>query len=255
MQDKKIGLCLSGGGGRGFAHLGALQAFSENGIQFTMISGSSAGAIAAALFAAGIPPKEALANLSQIGIFTNLNFAFNKFGLFKLNKAGKLVEKMIPHNSFEDLNIPIAVCATDIGRGIAHYFESGNLSDAVMASCSIPGLFSPKVIDGHKYIDGGVIDNLPLEPLKSKCNYFIGVNVTPFEKRLPVKSAKDVIMKSLFISVDNQTRSKSKEFDLIIEPKNISKYNGLSTQKAQELFDLGYESTMDVINSNKLLFN
>jgi NTE family protein len=244
MKDKKIGLCLSGGGSRGFAHLGVLQAMDELGIKPTMISGTSAGALVAAIYAHGVPPKEAFEQLSKLKLVRNLRFSFNKFGLFKLDKITAILNKMVPHNSFEGLKIPIAVCAANIGKGEAVYFTKGELSQPVMASCAIPGLFAPIKINGTRFVDGGIIDNLPIEPLKAFCDYFIGVNITPFEKKLPVHSAKDIFLKSLYISIDRQTREKSKDFDLMIEPEKIIRYNGLSMTKAKEMFDIGYKETL-----------
>ncbi|SOE19615.1 NTE family protein [Spirosomataceae bacterium TFI 002] len=251
MSNLKIGLCLSGGGSRGFAHLGVLQAMDELGIKPTMISGSSAGALVAAIYAQGVSPQDAFEQLSKISVVRNLRFAFNKFGLFKLDKATEILKKMVPHNSFEGLKIPIAVCATHIGKGKATYFTHGELCQAVMASCAIPGLFSPVNINGKKFVDGGIIDNLPLEPLKETCNYFIGVNITPFERKLPVRSAKDIFLKSLYISIDHQTREKAREFDLMIEPKNIVRFNGLSMKRAQEIFDTGYQEALVVLKDLK----
>lgn len=252
MKNKKIGLCLSGGGSRGFAHLGALQAMDELGIKPSMISGSSAGALVAAIYAQGVSPKEAFEYLSKINLFRSLRFAFNKFGLFELNKAASALKTLVPHNSFEGLKIPIAVCTTNIGKGKAVYFTSGELSQPVMASCAIPVLFSPVKIDGNRYVDGGIIDNLPLEPLKETCDFFIGINITPFERKLPVKSAKDVFLKSLYISIDQQTREKTKEFDLMIEPLNIARYNGLSMNKAQEIYDIGYHEALMVLKNQNI---
>jgi NTE family protein len=245
MKDRKIGLCLSGGGSRGFAHLGVLQAMDDLGIKPTMISGSSSGALVAAIYAQGVSPLEAFEQLSNISVVRSLRLAFNRFGIFKLNKAASLLKKFVPHNSFEGLAIPIAVCATHISQGEAVYFTKGELSQAVMASCAIPGLFSPVIINGKRFVDGGIIDNLPLKPLKETCDYFVAVNITPFEKKLAVKSAKDIFFKSLYISIDHQTREKAKEFDLIIEPKDIVRYSGLSTKKAKELFDLGYAAAKE----------
>lgn len=251
MTDLKIGLCLSGGGSRGFAHLGALQAMDELDIKPTMISGSSAGALVAALYAQGVTPKAAFEQLSKINLVRSLRFAFNKYGLFKLDKAAAILKTLVPHNTFEGLKIPIAVCATHIGKGKATYFTKGELSQPVMASCAIPGLFSPVNINGYRFVDGGVIDNLPIEPLRATCNFFIGVNITPFERKLPVRSAKDIFLKSLYISIDHQTRQKAKEFDLMIEPENIVRYNGLSIKNAQEIFDLGYKEALVVLKDLK----
>ncbi len=238
----KIGLVLSGGGARGFAHLGVIKAINELGLSPDMISGTSAGSLVGAFIAAGYSPDFVLETILKLGIRSQLKFAFNRFGLFSLEKVEKLFHDYIPHNSFEALKIPLVVCATDIVRGETVYFDSGDLAKPVLASCCIPGIFEPVIYNGHTLIDGGVMNNLPLEPLEGKCDLLIGVNVTPIEKTLPIKSAKDVMMKCLFLSIGQQAKDKLDRLDIAIEPSEIAKYDGLSLSKAKELYNLGYES-------------
>lgn len=239
-----IGLVLSGGGSRGFAHLGALKAFSEIGIRPSFISGSSAGALIGAFYSAGFNPSEISQILLKKGIFGNLKFSFDKFGIFSLTKVEKLMMEYIPHNSFADLQIPLSVCATDIKRGEAVFFSNGELSKPVLASCAIPGFFTPVSIDGHKYIDGGVINNLPLEPLKDKVDFLIGIDLMPVEKTMPVKSGKDIIKKCILMAVGEQSKQKYHLLDLLIQPEKINRFQGLSLEKTDEMFNLGYQATM-----------
>jgi NTE family protein len=250
----KIGLVLSGGGSRGFAHLGALKALEENGIQPSIISGTSAGALIGALYCAGYSPEYISDLILNKGIFGNLKFSFSKYGLFSMEKVEKLLLEYLPHNQFEDLKKPLIICATDIKRGEPIYFKEGELIKPILASCCIPGIFSPVKFNGKYYIDGGITNNLPIEPLESYVDLKIGINVMPIEKNMPVSSVKDILAKCLLLSVGHQSEYKKGKFDILIQPKNIGRFDGLKLKNANEMFELGYESTKEqLIKSVELL--
>jgi NTE family protein len=241
----KIGIALSGGGSRGLAHLGVLKALNELGIKPDMIAGTSAGSIVAAMTAAGYSPDEIFEIIQSEGIKSHLKFAFNRFGLFKMEKIEELFLKYIPHNSFEGLHLPIAVCAVDIENGEVDFFNQGELIKPIMASCCLPGIFEPIKFNGKTYIDGGMLNNLPIEPLEAaECDLIIGVNVMPMSKNMPIKSVKDILIKSLMMKIRHQTVDKLKRCDVGIEPQEVANYDALSLKKAKELFQLGYEKTL-----------
>jgi NTE family protein len=240
----KIGLALSGGGSRGFAHLGVIKALEELGLKPAMITGTSAGSIVGAMIAAGYSPDYTFEAIASAGIFSHLKFAFNRFGLFKLEKAEELFLKYIPHNSFEQLHLPLTVCATDLDQGEPVYFNEGELIKPILASCCLPGIFEPIRFQGRTLIDGGTTDNLPIGPLEQHCDFLIGVNVMPVNNTAPINSVKDILMKSLFIAIRNNSGEKLKRCHIGIEPHEIYRYNGLNTSKAKEMFQLGYESAL-----------
>ncbi len=246
IKDKKIGLCLSGGGARGFAHLGVLAAFDELEIPIAKLSGSSAGAFAAALYAEGHKPYEILEVIQRRKFWKYASFRPTKFGFMNLNKTARILKELIPHNSFEGLKIHTAICATNISRGVPEYFEEGELINPIIASATVPVLFKPVLIKGSRYLDGGLSNILPIEPLLS-CDLKIAVNVTPFHPRLPVKSIKDIILKSVYISVDHQSRERYNMADIVIEPKGIIHFDGFKMKHAEKLYQIGYESTKEVL--------
>ena len=240
----KIGIALSGGGSRGLAHLGALKALSELGIKPTMIAGSSAGSLIGAFTAAGYSPDFIFETIQSLGILNSIKFAFNRFGLFKMDKLEEIFLKYIPHNSFEKLKTPLVVCATDIKKGVAIYFSEGELIKPVIASCSIPGIFEPIKFQDRILVDGGVTNNLPIEQLEGICDFIIGVNVTPVSNDMPINSAKDILTKSLYLAIRNNSGEKLKRCDIAIEPTEMYNFNGLSMSKSKEIYQLGYENTM-----------
>ncbi|MGR3809321.1 patatin-like phospholipase family protein [Jiulongibacter sp. NS-SX5] len=249
MSKKKIGLCLSGGGARGFAHLGVLHAFDELKVPISKISGSSAGAFAALFYAAGYTPKESLEIIIKKRFWQYVAFRPTKLGFLSMDKTAGIFRKLCQEDSFESLKMPISVCATNISKGKAEYFEKGELIKPVIASASVPIAFKPININGDLYLDGGLSDNLPLEPLDD-CDYKIAVNVTPFHPRLPVKSMKTAILKSVYISIDNQTRARAKKADLVIEPEGIMHFDGFKLRHAEKLFETGYKSTIKLLKEN-----
>lgn len=240
----KIGIALSGGGSRGFAHLGALKALNELGVRPHVLAGTSAGSIVASMTAAGYEPDEIFEIIQSAGIMSHLKLAFNKFGLFKLDKAEELFLKYLPHNSFEMLKLPLTVCAVDIENGAIEYFNKGELVKPILASCCLPGIFEPIKFNGKTYIDGGVLNNLPVEPLEANCDFIIGVNVTPTSKSMPINSAKDVLMKCLYMAINQASDEKLKRCDIGIEPEEIYQFNGLNISKAKEMYQLGYEKAL-----------
>ncbi|RFS16777.1 patatin-like phospholipase family protein [Emticicia sp. C21] len=240
----KIGLALSGGGSRGFAHLGVIKALEEVGLKPDMITGTSAGSIVGAMIAAGYTPDYIFEAIASAGIFSHIKFAFNRFGLFKLEKLENLFLKYIPHNSFEQLRMPLTICATDLERGEAVYFKEGELIKPILASCCLPGIFEPIRFQGRTLIDGGIVDNLPIGPLEECCDFIIGVNIMPVNNNMAINSFKDVLMKSLFLSIRNNSGEKLRRCHLAIEPAEIYRYDGLNMSKAKEMFDLGYECTL-----------
>ncbi len=252
---KKIGLVLSGGGSRGFAHLGVIKALNEAGITPNVVSGTSAGALVGAMYCAGYSPDFIAELIKQKGIFGNLKFAFNRLGLFSMEKVEKLFLEYIPHNNFLNLKIPLYVSTMDLKRGEVKYFKEGELVKPILASCAIPGIFSPVEINGKKYIDGGILNNLPLEPIESICDIKIGVNVMPSEKNMPVSSVKDILMKCMMLSIGIQTSNKLDRFDFLIQPENIIRFNGLKIKNADEMFKLGYSETKLKLESALELFS
>jgi NTE family protein len=152
-KTKKIGLALSGGGIRGVSHLGVMQALTDQGIEFSHISGTSAGAIAASFFAAGYAPKEVLQIIKETKLLKLLRPSIGSAGLISILRARFLFAKYIPHNSFQKLNIHVTISSVNLGEGKLVYFTDGELDMAILASCCLPGIFKPIIINEHMYID------------------------------------------------------------------------------------------------------
>lgn len=241
----KIGLVLSGGGARGIMHLGVIKALQERGVEFTAIAGTSAGAIVGALFSHGYSPDEVLDKLLKINFLKYLRPSFKGPGLLKMDKVEELYKELLPHNSFESLTIPLTVTATDIEVGETVYFQSGELIRPLMASSCLPGIFEPIRYNKRLFVDGAVLNNLPIEPLLDQgIEFLIGANCNPHSLDKPVRSMRTVIERSLLLAVRNKTQERTQQCQLMFEPKEVGKYDIFDVRKAREIFLTGYNSVL-----------
>ncbi len=239
----KIGLVLSGGGARGIVHLGVMKALQERGIFPHAIAGTSAGAIAGALIAHGYTPDEILNILVKTNFLKYLRPSFSGPGLLRMDKVEEFYTEWLPHNSFEKLKIPLTVTATDIEAGEIVYFKSGELIRPLMASSCLPGIFEPIRFRKQRFVDGAVLNNLPIEPLiEQKLDFLIGVNCNPYQLDKPVNSTRSIIERSLMLAVRNKTQERLRQCHLAYEPKEVGRYDIFDIRKAREIFLVGYQA-------------
>jgi NTE family protein len=246
MEEKfKIGLVLSGGGARGFAHLGVIQALNDAGIFPDVISGTSAGALAGVLYADGNTPKEIHKIMNSGSRLDFMRPALPREGLLQIGGVIKILKSCLHAKTFEELKIPLFVTATDLNNGKAVYFSKGDLLDAVIASASIPVLFRPVIINGICYVDGGVLDNLPVRPIENKCKILIGSFVNPVGYVEKISGLINIAERTFMLSISKEIAEKAKKFDLFIAPPELRNYKILDPEKADELFSIGYKATKE----------
>lgn len=170
MREKKLGFALGAGGSRGVAHIGFLQAMEEHGIRPDFVAGSSMGAVVGGIYCAGLSPEEmhrAVKDLKLRNIASVNPVPLRKNGLMKMKKARKLIASIIGEKNFEDLDIPFACVATDLLQGETVVLNEGNVIDAMLASGSIPGVFTPARIGQHAMLsDGGILERVPTRAVK-----------------------------------------------------------------------------------------
>lgn len=243
---ENIGIVLSGGGARGISHLGALQAINEMGIKPRFISGTSAGAIVGALYAAGHSPAEMLDFITKTNILRYFKPASNLTGILRMEKTAEAFRLFLAEDSFESLKIPLFINATDIERGEIVYFNSGELIKPIQAASCIPFLFAPVEIDGRFYIDGGILNNLPAEPLVGRCDYIIGIHSNAVSE-LKVSNMKQVIERTFHLVINANIEPRKSLCHLFIEPPEMASYKVFDVAKAKEIFDVGYRYTQQVL--------
>jgi NTE family protein len=239
-MEKSIGISLSGGGARGIMHFGVLKALQEYDMEPEVLVGTSAGAIAAAMYAAGYSPEDSLEIVKKANLFRVLSPALDLKGFLNIESAAKFLRKYLPER-FEDLEKPVYVNATDLETGKETFFAEGELLPPVLASCAIPGLFRPVIIDGRHYVDGGVLSNLPFEPLKIYSNFLIASHSNPLGPLKKVSSINSVVERTFLIISNVNIKTSLHHFDLFIEPPQLSLYGISSIKSADAIYQLGYE--------------
>ncbi len=252
MEEKKIGLALSGGGARGYAHLGVLKALSENGIPIDLIAGTSAGSFVGGAFAAGMSVDDITRIGQKISWFNIAGFSYSPRGLLSNAPMGKFIRDHFPVNRFEDLAIPFAAVACDLETGDEIVLkDSGDVSEAIRASCAIPGVFIPVTDEaGHSLIDGGVISPMPTRPVRR-----LGADVVIAVDLLTCGSTywgkPSTLLGMLFQSAMMMLRTASKNqhyrADIVIEPQ-IGHIRPDELAKRDELIELGEKAGLEKID-------
>ncbi|HLZ17123.1 MAG TPA: patatin-like phospholipase family protein [Cyclobacteriaceae bacterium] len=239
----KIGIALSGGGARGVAHIGVLKALEEMGVEISVISGTSAGSIVGSLYAHGCKPEEILSIIQKVSVFKSVRPAWTWIGLLSLQGLRDVLLKYLPENNFDSLNIPLTIAATDIKKGEIVYFSKGELIPCVMASCCVPAVFAPVSFEGKLFVDGGVLDNLPARPIRDQCDLLIGSHCNPIGSDFDAKNLRTIIERSLLMAVNVNTQKSRELCDVFIEPPDLNRFTGFGLNKAQEVYEAGYQFT------------
>ena len=179
---------------------------------------------------------------SKGGIFKFTNIHFPDDGLLKLNGLKKIIKKSIPYENMEDLPLPFFVSVANLNSGTVEYLDKGPLGIILLATASIPVLFSPVKINGEMYVDGGLLDNIPVEPIKNDCEHIISINITPINPREKIKNLIQIASRTFYMGVNANMTEVHKYSSVYIEPEGIDNYDILSLSHASELFELGYDS-------------
>jgi NTE family protein len=246
----KIGIVLSGGGIRGIAHLGVLKALQNTGIQISHITGTSAGSIAGSFYAAGIDPQETFNIFMKTRLIRFVRPALGSLGLVNLARTEDIFKEYLP-TKIEDLKIPLTICTTNFSEGNVAYFTEGPLVRAIHASCCIPGVFKPIMINEQMYVDGGVLNNFPVEPLLNECDYIIGSTCNHLKPVDKIVGITKLMQRAAVMSINHDMERKSKFCQLIIEPKGMGEISTFDTKKAETIYWLAYEEALKAIKKNE----
>lgn len=241
----KIGLALGSGGAKGFAELGALRAFEENGIEFDMISGASIGSIIGAFCADGYSSTDITQLLSKIDVSEIKNLF-----MMKMDTAGlfNVIDRTIGSLNIEELKKPFMATATNMRTGEEKVFSSGNVAKALCASSSYPPFFKPVEIDGEEYIDGAFTNSVPADLLKnSGADFVIGID-------LATHDAKPNFLSRIFPTYKSKVKQPWEKgyaySDVMLHP-DLSEYKPVSFGSGSEMFDIGYTCAMEHMSEIK----
>jgi len=283
---KKIGLVLSGGGAKGFAHIGVLKVLEEAGVKIDFIGGTSMGAVIGGLYATGFTATQ----IDSIFKSTNFNeliydfiprasknfyekrndelyavvLPFNNFkigipealskGIYNYNLLSRITRNVWDIKDFNQLPTPFLCMGTNIETGEEVLLNKGNLAHSMMASAAFPSLFSPVEINGKLLVDGGVVNNYPIEEVKKLgADIIIGVDVQDdLSDRKALKDATKILVQIMKLQSIDKMKEKIKDTDIYIKP-DIKNYGVVSFDKGQEIIEKGEEAAFSVYEKLKLL--
>lgn len=276
----KVGLVLSGGGAKGLAHIGVLKVIDSLGIKVDYVAGTSMGAIVGGLYASGYNAEQLDSIFSNVDVdallqdFTPrgsksfyekrndeiyaLTLPFNKFklglpsglskGLYNFNLLSSLTQHVSHVRDFKQLPIPFLCIATDAETGEKVVLDSGVLAQNMIASGALPTLYSPVEINGRVLIDGGVVDNYPIEELKSRgIDIVIGVDVQDgLKTRDELKGVTSVLAQINNFSMIEKMEGKQKATDIYIKP-DIKGFTVVAFDKGKEIIGKGKEKALEFV--------
>jgi NTE family protein len=241
---RSVGIALGGGVVLGAAHIGVLKAIEEHGLEIKYLSGTSIGALVAALYAFGHSTNEIERISLKMKWIDVAKLSLSKYGLLSNEKLGKLIRRHIGEKDIRDAAIPFSMVATDIETGEKVIINEGRVDKAIMASTCVPGLFKPVEFGDRMLVDGGVVENVPIQTARDHIDLeIIGVDLNARQNFERPGHVVDVILNSYHIISRNSTKAQTKEADLLVEP-DLSKFNGSDPKQVPDLIQTGYEAGM-----------
>ncbi len=240
----KLGLALGSGGAKGFAHLGALQAFDEAGIEFDLFAGASIGAVVGSLCA---DDRYSITDVRKI--FENIDYGeLLSLKIINMNpeKLYNLFDSQLHGKTFEELGKPLKVIATDYANGDQVIFDSGEVAPALSASsCYLP-FFKPYEYNGKTYVDGAFCNSVPADVAKSMgADLVVGIDLSAFKR--PIGWFEQLLMGETYkYAKEDPSKAGYENAEIMLRP-DLSAYSAISFKSADEMFEIGYNEAKRVI--------
>ncbi len=256
-MNKKLGFAFSAGGSRGVAHIGFLKAMEENGIKPDFISGSSMGAVVGACYSAGMNPDQMYAEAIKLKPKQIVSLSANPIGkgaLLRSKKMRKKLEQYLGDLTFNQLKIPFTAIATDIISGTSKSFGGdNNVAECVTASSSMPSIFQPLKKDGMLLIDGGVLNRVPVDEVRTLgAEVVVAVDALGETRTLDKKYNIFGVLLRVFDMMDGKITHMSEEKtkpDLFLSP-NLGDMSQYKFKDLELAFNKGYE--LGLKNADKI---
>lgn len=243
----RLGLALSGGGARGFAHPGALKAIEDFGLRPEIISGTSSGAIAGVLYADGYSPEEIISLFVGKEFREFVEIQVPVAAIFGISGFRRFLKKHLRTKNLEDLQIPVKIVTTNLDEGTIAIFDQGPIIEPLVASCSIPIIFNPVVIDGINYVDGGIFKNFPVSTIRGLCNEVIGVNVSPLVSNKYNKTIMHIAQRSFHYMSRTNTLLDRTLCDVLVEINDLIYFKTFDLVNSEKIFKMGYDSSKQAL--------
>jgi NTE family protein len=249
VKSRSVGLVLSGGGIKGMAHIGLIQALNEFGISAVTVSGTSVGALIGALYANGNSVAEMLQFFKETPLFRYHLMTILKPGFINTDRYYTLFAKYFPEDSFAVLGRKLFVVTTDLQRGDERIFSEGKLIRPLLASAALPPVFSPVEIEGHLYADGGIMNNFAYEVVKERSHFVIGSNVSGIKEigRDSLRTSFQLANRTTSLMIYAINRQKVKNCDLVFEPSALELIGILDKKGIEKAYTIGYEHAIKML--------
>lgn len=251
----KSGVAFGGGGTRGFAHIGAIRVFQENGIDFDFVAGNSAGAIAGALYAAGIPWQDLYdfaLNIKEKNILPKKPI----FSYMSSEIIEQLADCFLKGKTFSDLKKPFCAVAVDLERGTLEALCRGSVSRALSASCAVPGVFQPVRIGRKTYIDGGTLRSIPTEAVRAMgAEKVVGINLNAERGRGTQSTRRlDVFLAAYSMSINVNSEICAQYADLMLAPQ-LDGFRRHQIKSIESMLQIGEDEARAHLREIRYLLN
>lgn len=257
-KRKKVGLALSGGGARGFAHVGVIKVLEEHNIKVDMVASTSMGSLVGAFYCAGLSVDRMIDAVENATFLRVFDAGISVTGLSSTDKLKQYIESYIGTIDFNDLMIPLRVIATNIHAGKEEVIESGKVSSAAIASSALPGVLANVRRGGKMLVDGGIMNILPVNRLLEKeMDYIIAIDTITNSVDQPIHSPAESILRAFDIMQLSQIRTQAQLASIVIRPDTIGlsplEFNKKNNTACMERGEIAINSVIDtILNDLKL---
>jgi NTE family protein len=217
----RIGLALGGGAARGFAHVGVIQVLEEAGIRPSMVSGTSAGSLVAAIYASGKTGKQLqnVAETMEEATIADWTLPLFNRGMLRGDALARYVNGQVGSRLIEDMVLPLGIVATDLNSGQSMLFQRGDTGTAVRASSAVPAVFQPVKISGREYVDGGLVSPVPVRAARQMgAELVIAVDISSAPEGNLSGGTLDVLLQTFAIMGKSINYFELKEADIVVKP-------------------------------------
>lgn len=217
----RIGLALGGGAARGFAHIGVIQVLEEAGIQPSLVVGTSAGSLVAALYANGKSGAELqhIAETMEEATFADWTLPIFSRGMLRGAALARYVSAQVDGRPIESMALPLGIVATDLNSGLGVLFRRGDTATAVRASSAVPALFQPVKISGREYVDGGLVSPVPVRYAQQMgADLIIAVDISNAPEGNPASDTLQILMQTFAIMGKSINDFELKNADVVVRP-------------------------------------
>ena len=252
-RKPKVALCLGGGGARGFAHIGALKAFAEYGIDFDLCCGTSVGSLVGAFYCAGIDISDLVSYAHELEI-KDVKTSKLLIGSDALS-VGRIFTRRMGNMNIEDMLKPFSCVAVDLVTGKQVVFDSGSVSNAISSSCAVPIIFKPVVLGEKHLVDGGVLNNIPSSVCKMLgADFVVAVDVNATRGGGTTELGLCDVIKATYSIMSAHTSEEGLRMSDVIVSCDLSKFSAAKKDGYMEMIELGYNAAKEKIDDIKKLF-